>query len=313
MFDLNSLRDFIAVIQEGSFAGAGRALGVPKSTLSKRIQVLEKDLGIRLIERTTRALRMTSDGAFFYERALGLMREVEDTRNLLQARTISPSGVLRISAPLLFGQTLLGSLAAQYREQYPDVTLDLVLTDRRVDLIEENFDASIRTGQQPSSSLVVRVFAEINNIVVASPKASRRWAVALPDDLARAPCLTHQTDNVARSKWQLVRQETVVTVQVKPVIQTTSMLALRDAAIAGAGVAYLPEFLVEDALKSRRLERLLPDWSSRKVPVCIVYPSARLMSNRLRTFIDHVATRFEDRKLGATTASRKARVRGRRS
>jgi DNA-binding transcriptional LysR family regulator len=297
MLDLNALRDFIAVVREQSFSGAALSLGTPKSTVSKRIQDLEAALKTRLIERTTRALRLTPEGMAFHARALRIIAEVEEAENLLQARTHEPSGRLRISAPLLFGQAFLGGIAATYRARFPKVAIEVALIDRRVDLIEEGFDAAIRVGDLPDSNLVVRAFAEVDHVVVSTPALVWDEPVVHPDGLSQRPCIAHNVDAVTRSTWRLMNGAETVDVTVSPVITISSLVAVRDATLAGAGFAYLPRFMVAKDIEDGRLVHAHENWVGVRSPISIVYPSSRFLSARLRAFIDLIVEYFPERLL----------------
>jgi DNA-binding transcriptional LysR family regulator len=294
MFDLNTIRDFVAVVREESYSGAARSLGTPKSTVSKRIQDLEAALKTRLIERTTRALRLTPEGMAFHARALRILAEVEEAESLLQARSDEPSGRLRISAPLLFGQAFMGGIAAAYRARCPKVAIEVVLVDRRVDLIEEGFDAAIRVGELPDSNLVFRKFAEVDQVVVATPEWICDTPVNSPSELSQRPCLAHSVDAATRSTWRLMNGTEAVDVNVTPVIKMSSLVALRDAALAGAGFAFLPRFMVTRDIEEGRLVHAHKNWVGVKAPVSIVYPSSRFLSARLRAFIDLLIERFPE-------------------
>jgi LysR family transcriptional regulator, regulator for bpeEF and oprC len=294
MLDLNAIGDFLAVVRAGSFASAARATGIPKSTLSKRIQMLEASLDTRLLERSTRALRLTMAGQVFQERAQRIMAEVDDARNLLAAQQDAPQGLLRVSAPVLFGQVFLGQIAADYVTRYPKARIDIVLADRRVDMLEENIEAAIRIGELPDSSLVLRSFASVDHVLVASPG---RPGPVRPEDLAAHPCIAHAVDSQTRGTWRLMQGLRSVTVEVAPVISVSSMVAVREAALAGGGIAYLPRFLVAEDLSAGRLVPVMPDWAGPKVPVSVVYPSSRFLNPRLRAFIDLLVQRFPNRQI----------------
>jgi LysR family transcriptional regulator, regulator for bpeEF and oprC len=294
MFDLNAVADFIAIVRAGSFAAAARATSTPKSTLSKRLLTLEAALDARLIARNTRSLRLTAEGAAFHEHALRIVAEAEAAQSFLAARHAAPQGVLRISAPVLFGQVFLGGIAADYVRHNPLARIEVVLADRRVDLLEENIEAAIRIGEQPDSTLVLRTFAEVDQVLVAAPGGPMPQT---PEDIAALPCIAHAVDAQARSTWRLVRGLRSVRIEVAPVITVTSMVAVREAALAGAGLAYLPRFLVAGDLASGRLVQPLPDWAGPRVPIAVVYPSARFASPRLRAFVDLLVERFPDRQL----------------
>lgn len=297
MLDLNALRDFVAVICEGSFSAAARALGVPKSTISKRVQDLEASLSTRLIERTTRSLRLTSDGAAFHARATRIVADAEDAEKALRAHGDEPVGHLRITSPQLFGQRYLGTVAAAYRTKFPKTTLEISLLDRSVDLIEENFDAAIRIGDLPDSTMVARTIAFADTVVVSTPSLLRRkTGLMSPVDLRTLPCLAFSMAPYHAS-WRLQKAGEVLEVQIKPALAINSLVALRDAAITGAGFAYLPRFIVADDVAAGRLALATPKWSGAIVPISLVYPSARFLSARLRGFVDILVETFPERRL----------------
>jgi DNA-binding transcriptional LysR family regulator len=297
MFDLNALKDFVAVIREGGFSAAGRRLGVPKSTVSKRVQDLEVALNVRLIERTTRALRLTPEGSAFYARAQRIVAEAEDAERFLQQQHDAPVGHLRISAPQLFGQIFLGPIAATFAKQYPEATLEIVLNDRRADLIEDGFDAAVRVGPLEDSSLIVRHIADAENILVAAPDMAARFGVKEPEDLVSVPTLVMTQTALGEAVWKFTRDGVARDVTVKPRLALNALVALHEAAVQGAGFAVLPWFLVAKHVKSGQLVQQLPDWKGPVVPVSIVYTSARFLSARLRAFIDALAAAFPDRRL----------------
>jgi LysR family transcriptional regulator, regulator for bpeEF and oprC len=303
MLDLNALRDFVAVIREGSFTAAARALGVPKSTVSKRVQDLEASLSTRLIERTTRSLRLTPEGAAFHQRAVLIVAEADEAEASVHAQGQEPQGHLRIASPHLFGQTYLGGLAADYRARYPKVTLEFMLADRRVDLIEEGFDAAIRIGDLPSSSLIVRHLADADQVIVAAPSLLDRIKVPVqPAEFTTLPCLVYARGGASQVTWQLERANggqnaKPVDVAIDPVVVLGSPIALREAAIAGAGIVMIPQFIAAAALAAGQLVEVLPDWRGRRIAISIVYPSARFLNARLRAFIELLAARFPGRLL----------------
>jgi DNA-binding transcriptional LysR family regulator len=297
MFDLNAIADFIAVVRAQSFAGAARATATPKSTLSKRIQTLEEELKTRLIERSTRSMRLTASGQAFYERAVRIIAEVEDAQNFLAAQSKEPQGLLRVSAPVLFGQVFMGGLAARYTRQYPKTQVDIVLVDRRVDVVEENIEAAIRIGVMQDSSLISRSFAKVSHILVAAPAFAKTAAITSPQAAAKFSCIAHAVDAQARSTWRFMQGLRVVEVVVEPKITVTSMFAVKQAAVQGAGLAFLPRFFVSEDLRAKRLVHVLPDLAGPTVPISIVYPSSRFLNPRLRTFIDLLVEEFQGREI----------------
>jgi DNA-binding transcriptional LysR family regulator len=297
MLDLVALRDFVTVTREGGFSAASRVLRVPKSTLSKRVQDLEAALGVRLLERTTRRLRLTPEGVAFRARAQRILQEVEDAEAAITAASTNPSGTVRVLAPLLFGQVFLGRAAALCRTRYPDLRLEIAISDRPADLLEEGFDCAIRVGRLADSSLVARPVATSPNQLVASPAVLAAGAPPTrPEDLSRLPAVGFLTSS-SLGTWRLAKGDAAVDLTLTPVISIGSLLAVRDAVLAGAGVAQLPRFLIADDLAAGRLVPVLPDWSGPSVPISIVYPSARFLNARTRAFIDVITGLFPDRTL----------------
>lgn len=290
--DLEALADFLAAIDAGGVTAAARQRRQPKQTVSRRLLALEAELGVRLFDRTTRALRLTPEGTLLQERARSLLADVEETRQTLADRSAAVEGVLRISAPVLLGQTVLGRVAAGILAAYPNLRLEIVLSDRRVDLIEEGYDAAIRVGQHDDSSLVSRVFGHADTIVVASPTAvAALGAPGEPEALAQKPCILFG-ESGASARWTLSDGDRSCTVNVTGRLTCTSLKLCLDAAIAGAGFTRIPAFVARPALDAGAILRVLPGWTSSRAPLRIVYSSKRLMSARLRAFIDEAVAGF---------------------
>jgi DNA-binding transcriptional LysR family regulator len=295
--DLNALSDFVAVVQGGGISAGARLRGEPKQSVSRRMLALELSLGVRLFERSTRAVRLTAEGQLLHEQASRIVADVEETRRLLADRSAAPAGLLRISAPVLLGQSLLGDVVARTVLAHPQLRIEVVLSDRRVDLIEEGFDAAIRVGPLDDSSLVSRSFASAHSVVVAAPALLARVGKPnAPADLAGLPCVLFG-DGVARATWRLTRGEDHVPVIVKGPVTASSLKLVHDVACGGAGFASLPMLLAQPALNSGALLRALPRWHTGLADLRIVFPSRRLLSPRLRAFIDTLVGAFGNRVL----------------
>lgn len=293
MIDLEALADFEAAVREGGVSAAARARGQPKQSVSRRLMALEEALGVRLFDRSTRALRLTADGALLHERAGRILADVEDTRRALMDRATDVEGPLRISAPVLLGQTVLGAVAARFVAAHPKVQLDLVLSDRRVDLIEEGFDAAIRVGPVDEAHLVGRLFARAETIVVAAPNLP-----VLSDaiELADQPCILFG-EGRRQADWHLQRAGKQQSVRVSGPVCVSSLKLAHDVAVAGGGYANVPLFLAADALASGTLVRVLPNWTTGVSELRIVFPTRRLLPLRLRAFIDTLVAAFPERAL----------------
>lgn len=306
-FDLNAVRDFVAVARAASLSEAGRLLGVPKSTLSKRLQALESALGARLIERTTRKFRLTAEGRDLLEHAKRIATEAETAERAFRDRQTEPAGVLRLSAPHLFAHVFMGAIVAKLRERHPHVTVDVALSDARVDLVAGGFDAAIRVGDLPDTRQISRPIAVSRNVIVAAPALARALkGVRTPAEAADFPALAFTTDGRGAVRWEIEHGKTAVALDLTPVVTIGSLPALRDAAVAGAGVAFLPHFLVADDLHTGRLALVLEGWTGRSTPISVVYPSARSLTPRLRAFIDIAVEAFPNRRLAGRGASRPA-------
>ncbi len=287
--DLNALREFSAIAAEGSFAAAARKLGTPKSTVSKRIQDLEAALGARLIERTTRKLSLTPEGALVLARAERILADAGEIADALGEAGAAVRGHLRLAAPVLFGQAFLGQIVAASRRLYPDLTLEVVLTDSQPDLVEEGFDAAIRIGHPADSPFVAQRIAASHRVVVAAPELLQ-GPCASPAALADLPVLLYGVGLVQSWHFTDGRRETAV--RLAGGLAMTSHFALRDAALGGAGVAQLPLFLVERDLAAGRLIDVLSGWHCQPGEVVFVYPSPQALTARLRAFMDLTVQAF---------------------
>jgi DNA-binding transcriptional LysR family regulator len=295
--DVESLADFVAVVQGGSISAGARLRGQPKQTVSRRVMALEQQLGVRLLDRGTRALRLTAEGTLLHERAERILADLDETRRALADRHAVPEGLLRISAPMLLGQTLLGAVIARLVREHPKLRIEAVLSDRRVDIVEDGFDAAIRAGPMDDSKLVGRVFARAEMILVASPAWLRaQGAPKAPRDLARMPCVLFG-HGIASATWRLARGADREAVEVQGPVTASSLKLALDVARGGAGMASVPAFLARDFIDAGELERVLPAWTTGVADLRVVFPSRRLVSARLRVFIDALAEDFSQRSL----------------
>lgn len=295
MQDLNDLYYFVQTVDHRGFAPAGRALGMPKSKLSRRIAVLEERLGVRLIQRSTRHFSVTDIGLTYYEHCKAMLVEAEAAQEAIDAAQVEPRGVVRLSCPVALLHTHVGAMLGEFMLRYPRVTLHLDASNRRVDMLGEGVDVAIRVRPPPleNSDLVMRPFADRGQCLVASPALlERHGAPALPADLAAWPSLALGQPNQPHS-WLLTGpQDTQATVPLAPRMVTTDMLALRSAAVAGVGVVQLPSMMVRGQLADGTLVRLLPDWAPCRELIHAVFPSRRGLLSSVRTLVDFLAERF---------------------
>ncbi|WP_077033197.1 LysR family transcriptional regulator [Pelomonas sp. KK5] len=291
--DLLALADFHLVAIHGGFGRASRASGQSKASLSRHVRELEERLGVRLIERGTRTLRLTDEGVVLHERTGSRIGEIREALKDVKAGLGRPSGRLRISVPLLFAQTSLGSLAAAFLKAYPDVLLDVVADDRFVDLIADEIDAVVRVNPRPDSDLVGRCFLR-NRLVLVAPPSLPRPGLAPDGQVDSFPAVLRHgaaDDETWRVADEQDGREHVFRPQA--VMRLASPLSVRDAALAGAGAALIPRTIAVDALASGRLV----SWGlSTQAPteIWVLHASQRLASPKVRAFVDFVCHHFQD-------------------
>ncbi|MBX4939043.1 LysR family transcriptional regulator [Rhizobium binae] len=282
--DLLALADFNLVARHGGFGKAARAAGRPKATLSRRVAELEANLDLRLFERGARTLKLTEEGRALFERTGALLTELDETAKAIASGGQSPRGRLRLSAPLLFSQTVLGKLAAGFVLKYPEVQLEITTEDRAVDMIDEAYDLVIRVNPQPDESLVGRVFLRDRLVVVASPKLPR------PHGGEPVPAIVRGSMAGAES-WAVTTPEGKSRLTAKPVLSLASFVMVRDAVRAGLGAARLPLSLAISDLAAGTLA----NWGQAdefETTLWALYPSRRLLSARVSAFLDYLKAAF---------------------
>jgi len=294
--DLNDLYYFAKVVEHGGFAPAGRALGEPKSKLSRRVARLEKNLGVRLLNRSTRHVSVTEIGRIFYSHCRAMLIQAETAQDAIEAMRSEPCGVVRISCPVALLDARVADMLAEYQQRHPRVTLHLDATNRRVDVIEEGFDVAIRVRPPPleDSDLVLRTLADRGQQLVASPALIREHGLPeVPGDLVGLPSLALGRGQ-DRHHWQLLGPEgREARIEHEPRLVTRSMTALRIAAAAGVGVVQLPTMMMGEELADGRLVRVLGDWAPPREIIHAVFPSRRGLLPAVRQLIDFLAERFD--------------------
>ncbi len=282
--DLLSLADFNLVARHGGFGKASRAAGRPKATLSRRVAELEASLDLRLFERGARDLKLTEEGRALFERTSLLLTEIDETATAIASGGQNPRGRLRISAPLLFSQTAMGKLAADFALKYPEVRLEVTTEDRAVDMIEEAYDLVIRVNPEPDESLVGRTFLRDRLVVVASPDLPR------PANGAAAPAVVRGTAQQTEA-WNVMATTGRASISVTPILSLSSLVMVRDAARMGVGAARLPISLVSHDLADGTLIHW-GDVEGSEISLWTLYPTRRLLSARVSAFLDHLREAF---------------------
>ena len=286
------IRALIAVVDSGSFSAAAEQLGQAKSMVSRRVSALEKRLGARLIQRTTRRLRLTDAGQAFHERARQLLMDLEEAENLVRSDQCALSGRLRITAPLSFGQTHMGPVIADFCRRHPQVQLDAAFNDHQMDLIEAGFDIALRIGVLSDSSLIAKRINTIRIVTVAAPAyLEQHGAPVTPLDLERHRGL-HYSLNGADAWRYCDADDRLLQPRVPVRYMANNGDHLRDMAIAGLGVAVLPRFIVYQALRRGDLVALLEEYRLPEAGMYLVFPPGRFQSHRVRVFGEFLTERF---------------------
>jgi DNA-binding transcriptional LysR family regulator len=285
---------FVRVVESGSFTATARYFGMSPAMVSTHIRTLEKRLGVRLLNRTTRRVSATEVGQHYYEHCLRILYEVEEAERAASDLQTAPRGQIRLSAPMTFGTRQLGPLIAAYLKAYPDVSVELSLDDRNIDLIEEGFDLAIRVGQLADSGLIARRITVAQAILCASPEYIAKHGVPKsPRDLIRHDCLTY-TQSGSRGEWSFNGPgATAETVRVSGRFSANNGDTLRQLALAGLGVILAPDFIVQDDLKAGSLIGLMSDYRAALFPFHAVYPHNRYLSAKVKTFVDFLITWFD--------------------
>ena len=295
MQDLNDLYFFVQVADHRGFAPAGRALGIAKSRLSRRIALLEERLGVRLIQRSTRRFSMTEIGQLYYDRCKAMLVEAEAAQEAIDRTRSEPCGIVRVSCPIALLDANVGDMVADFMLDYPGVTVHLESTNRRVDVIGEGIDVAIRVRTPPldDSDLALRVLAERTSCLVSSPALlAGRTLPLMTVDLSSLPSVDMGPPK-PQYAWSLHGPDGAsVTIRHEPRLVTDNMLALRAAAVRGVGIAQLPTMMVVDELRSGSLVRIVPAWTARSGIVHAVFPSRRGLLPSVRSLLDYLATRF---------------------
>jgi len=293
--DLNDLYFFAAVVEHGGFSAAGRALGVPKSRLSKRVAQLEERLGVRLLQRTTRRFVVTEVGERFYAHCRAVLEEAQAAQDAVDELRAEPRGVVRLSCPVSLAQTVLAHLLPDFLALYPKMQVRVLSSDRRVDVIGEGYDLAIRVRSKldTDANLVMRSFGHSRTKLVASPALLEAQGRPLqPDGLARLPALSMREHEGAQM-WELIDATgKQVSVEVQARLITGDFAVLLEAARRGMGVALLPEFVCAPAITRGELEVVLPEWSAPEGTMHFVYPSRRGMLPGVRALVDFLAERL---------------------
>jgi DNA-binding transcriptional LysR family regulator len=288
--DLNEIMVFARVVQSGGFRPAASKLGMPKSTVSRKVSELEERLGARLLQRTTRKLSLTDVGRTYYDYCARIVSEMEDAERAVSSLQETPRGLLRVTAPVNFA--LIVPIVSDYLKRHREVEIELFCTGRSVDLVEERFDLGIRAGALADSTLIAKSLGNARWFLVATPAyLKKRGRPRSPEDLKKHDCLLFGT-GIANASLRLENANRPVQIHVSPRLMVSDMDVLNTVATSGLGIALLPAFRCVEDVRAGRLERVLPEWNAPPTPIHVVYPSTRHLSPKVKSFIDHLQERM---------------------
>lgn len=292
MDKLDAMNAFVKVVASASYAEAARRLGLTRSAVSKAVMELEQQLGARLLDRTTRRVTPTEAGLAYYDRCLAILAQVEETEAQISRLHDEPKGVLKVNAPMSFGALYLGDAVADFMIRYADLKVELTLTDRFVDPLEEGVDATVRIGTLSDSSLIARRIAPARVVLVASPDyLKKRGTPQVPADLTDHRCLSYG-HTTSMQRWQLSDRGKPISVSIGACLSSNNGDVLRDAAVKGIGIARLPTFIVGDDIAAKRLKIVLPDNRPEDLAIHALYAPNRYLAAKTRVFIDFLVDRF---------------------
>jgi DNA-binding transcriptional LysR family regulator len=289
--DLNAVRLLVRVAEARSFTRAAGDLGLTQSGLSRAISRLEQALGVRLLQRNTRSVSLTPDGQMLYERCAPLLAELAETEKLMLDRSSHPSGLLKISTPSLFGRKVVMPVIGELTLRYPELRIEAVMTDRLVDIVDEGFDALLRTGEIQDQRLIARALPPLHWVTVAAPAYLARFGTPHSiDDLQHHHCITvRNLRNGRMVDWQFMQGGKVQDVSVEGRLIFDIGDGMVDAAVGGFGIAQVMDFAVRDELAAGRLVPLLEAFAGRSRGISLVYPPSRQYSPKLMAFAQALA------------------------
>ncbi|BEU03785.1 transcriptional regulator [Agarivorans sp. OAG1] len=277
---------FVAVVEHGGFSPAARSLGISKSAVSKRINLLEQQLGVKLLHRTTRKLSLTEAGKHYFEHAAKANNAAKDAQDAVAQLQGEPQGLLRINTPMSFGRLHIAPLIAKFLQRYPKITIDMVMDDKVVDLVAEGFDVAIRAGNLPDSSLIVRKLAPLKSVLCASPEYLKQQGIPQTiEQLAAHNCLQFSYSRDVK-EWTFMRDGQSQSIDVKGNYRVNNSEALHEAMLQGLGIGRLPTFVAGPDIVAGRLIKLLDQYQMPNQSIYAVFSERQFLPAKVRAFVD---------------------------
>src|SRR5271168_724699 len=296
MNKLQAMQVFVRVVETGGITRAADSLQMPKATATTLIQQLEADLGVKLLNRTTRSVSVTTDGAAYYPRCISILAQVKETEESLARRHASPGGRLRVEVPTLMARLVIVPALPGFFARYPDIQLELGCSERRADLIEEGIDCAVWIGELEDSTLIARRIGLLYFGTCAAPSyLAAHGQPRHPDELTAHRCINHFSPRTGKIfEWVFAKNGARIQASLRGLVALDDENSYLAAAEAGLGVAQIPAFVLKEALERGTLELVLGDWFPEPAPLHVVYPQNRHLSSKIRVFVDWVAELFAE-------------------
>ena len=293
-YDLNEALIFTVVVEAGSITAAAARLNMQKSTVSRKLVAMEERLGVRLLQRSTRKQTLTSIGEGHYRRCRHIVEAFEEADNILQSHKEEPSGTLSLVLPIEAGQMVLARFLGEFVQRWPKVSLDVELTNRKIDFKEEGIDLALALTPPNDQNLICRTVKATSSVLVASPSFMTGKQITHPEQLAHMNCI-QQVTPLLDNQWVFFKGSDTVEPMIGGNLRFNNITALREAAIAGAGLALLPEIIISEALETGKLVQLLPDWQLPERFMYAIYPPRRFMPLALDRLLQEMEEEFEEK------------------
>ncbi|NNF97420.1 MAG: LysR family transcriptional regulator [Halobacteria archaeon] len=293
MDKLTRIKVFVNVVETGSFSAASARMGISRAAASKYVSQLEDHLGVRLLNRTTRHVSTTESGRIYFERCKEILHNIEEADDMVSGLSGQPQGTLRISAPSVFAHRHIIPLVSEFTKTYPDVNVEIMVSDRNVDLVDEGYDLAIRITNMESSDLIAHRLARCRHVVIASPDYLKTAPpLQVPEDLQHHSCMLYSYTEGGR--WPLSKDGMDYSVKISPDIISNNPEVLLEAAITGMGISIMPTFIASDAIRSGDLQTVLDDYESLELHIYAVYTSRHYLPAKIRVFVDLLKERIND-------------------
>ncbi|WP_299794954.1 LysR family transcriptional regulator [uncultured Shewanella sp.] len=297
MDQLGAMRVFIRVVQTGSFSAAAREQNTSQATISKKVAALEAKLGIKLLTRSSRELSLTEAGNEYFDRSMAIIAELDEAEAIVRSQVASPKGTIRLTAPVVFGRLLLAPILPEFLSRYPEIKVDLALSDKHVDLISEGVDVAIRARQLEDSSLVARhLFDNPMFLVASSQYLEMQGEPTEPEALRRHNCLVYSLLKSVNI-WHFRYNEKDISVPVNGNFQCDNGDAILEMVLKGGGLAQLPMWMVEEHLSAGRLKLVMPEYVVQPLPFNAIFPQSRYVPLKVRAFIDFIKLKLQQNPL----------------